>query len=337
MSEETQAQIDELREEHKNLNEAVTLRHKQEELKTVEGDLSELAKTAQKLSQSGYIHGAALSEQVQTLVGQIGQIRTLFTQVLNTASSRLQAELGQANLTVGSALGGQVSLIDSATEALNTLRERVENAEDQLDLVLQPLVEAHNQLDGLFNQLEWSLEQWNEFSGDRNSSGKLLVAATAEWKQTGRGSDDPDGNLYLTDKALIFEQKEKKGKTLGLFGGKMVQEVEWSIPLSDLTDVRSKNEGMFGGRDIIFVTVSSGNPAPEVKIELKGSADNNAWVSYINNVKQGHTLVETEKLEMPDIDLSEWDGSGTSISFNLSGLGTGNISFSIGDNKPKAD
>jgi len=320
-SDETQEKIAELRSEHNRLTTAATLRHKQDELRSLERELSELTQTAQKLTQGGYAGGAVLSGQIQVLSAKLAQSKALFTQVVTAASARLQAELGQANLGVGGALGGQTSLLDSATEALETLSGRVETAEGQLDSVLEPFTSAQYELDTLFNRLTWSQEQWGEFSGDKNAGGGLLIACEAEWKQTGKGGDDPDGILFLTDKALIFEQKEKKGKTFGMFGGKMVQEVEWSIPLGQISDVRSKNEGVFGGKDILFLTVSGGDPAPEVKIEVKGSADNKAWMAYIAQAKQGAPLFSAPDVVAPEIDLSEWDGSSTSFGVNFTSMG----------------
>ena len=325
-SDETQEQIAELRAEHNRLTTAVTLRHKQDDLKSLESDLTELSQSAQKLTQSGYAGGAALSGHIQSLTAQLGQARALFAQVLTVASARLQAELGQANLGVGGALGGQTALLDSATEALSALSERVETAEGQLDSVLESVSEARYNLESVFRVLTWSLDEWNEFSGDKNAGGALIIASEAEWKQTGRGKDDPDGILYLTDKALIFEQKEKKEKTFGLFGGKLVQEVEWSIPLGQISDVRSKNEGMFGGKDILFLTISTGDPAPEVKIEVKGSSDNKAWVAFITKTQQGAPIVDTPQTALPDIDLSDWTAlpmPNAGVGFSMSFAGKG--------------
>lgn len=308
-TQDPQARISQLRADHNRLTTAVTLQHKLSDLKNLETSLNTLTQTAQKLVQAGYPRGASLVEQVKGLTQHFAQVEAAFSQILGAASSRLQAELGQANLGVGGALAGQVAFLDSSIQALQALEERVESADQQLDSLLKPLQDARYEAENLFRNVSWSVEAWGDFSGDKNSGGGLLIAAEAEWKQTGRGGDDPDGVLYLTDKALIFEQKEKKGKTLGMFGGKMVQEVEWAIPLATITDVRTKNEGMFGGRDILFISVSTGDPAPEVKVEVKGSADNKAWAAYVQKATQGEDLFAVPPLSVATVDVSIWSGA----------------------------
>lgn len=304
-----QTLLTELRAEHNRLSTAVNLQHKQAELQSLEDDLDTLSKTVQSLSKNGYADAVKLSAHVESLSNALNRVRVLFGQALTTASARLKAELGQAEPAIKVALDGKGTQAEALLDYLKTLAPRLELAESQLDSLIDPIEDARYTLNSQFSVLSWSLEEWNEFSGDRNAHGSLLIAAEAEWKQSGRGGDDPDGVLYLTDKALIFEQKEKKGKTLGMFGGKMVQEVEFVLPLGGISDVRAKNEGMFGGRDILFISVSSGDPAPEVKVEVKGSADNKLWATYISKASQNHDLFETPMLTPPALDLSAWSGA----------------------------
>lgn len=78
--------------------------------------------------------------------------------------------------------------------------------------------------------------------------------------------------------------------------------------MADIADVRAKNEGMFGGRDILFISVSSGDPAPEVKVEVKGSADNKIWAAYIAHAQNGADLFAADAPTTSAPDLSLWAG-----------------------------
>ena len=89
----------------------------------------------------------------------------------------------------------------------------------------------------------------------------LAAPAQAEWVATGKGGDDPDGIVYLTDQRLLFEQKEKTGKKLGLFGGKQTQELEWELPLNLIEKVQAENKGLFGGKDMLHFELGAGAPA----------------------------------------------------------------------------
>lgn len=307
-SPDSQAQLEQLRAAHNQTATAVTLQHKQAALHDVERYVTNTVKTAEGLTQAGYARAAALSDRVRALQSGLDQARQAFNQLTNAASAHLKADLSQNEAAIAAALDGKTALVAPCLSALQAIADRVTLAEEQLDAVLKPVNDARYPLDQLLNVVKWSQSEWEEFSGNRGAYGGMLIAAEAEWKQTGRGGDDPDGVLYLTERALIFEQKEKKGKTLGMFGGKMVHEVEWAIPLTDISDVRAKNEGMFGGRDILFISVSSGDPAPEVKVEVKGSADNKIWAAYIGQARTGSDFFAAELTPVPTPDLGAWTG-----------------------------
>ena len=55
-----------------------------------------------------------------------------------------------------------------------------------------------------------------------------------------------DGVLYLTDRRVLFEQKERTGAFLGLFGGRNQQALTWAVALTDIEDVRAEDRGIFG-------------------------------------------------------------------------------------------
>ena len=63
--------------------------------------------------------------------------------------------------------------------------------------------------------INWYLDQRDEASFPFLAGEALFLAAKAEWVATGKGKDDPDGILYLTDQRLVFEQKETTGKKAG--------------------------------------------------------------------------------------------------------------------------
>ncbi|MCU0465207.1 MAG: hypothetical protein MUF38_11635 [Anaerolineae bacterium] len=303
-----QAQLEQLKADHKRITEAVNLRHKQSALTSLESQISVLGAAREKLADAGYIHNIPLTSLANALTAQhFANAKTHFAQISATASVRLAAELAQATPIITSALGGNRVALDPAVEALSGIDSRLSLAEEQLDEALKPTSDARYALDSFIRQLSWSQEEWSEFSGDK-SVGAPLVACEAEWIQTGRGGDDPDGVLYLTATHLVFEQKEKKGKTLGMFGGKVVQSVKWAITLGSISGVRAKNEGMFGGKDVLFLDLADGDPAPEVKLEVKGSADNKAWADYISRAQAGEYILQLPEDGGHAPDLSVWEG-----------------------------
>lgn len=308
-SPDPQAQLEQLKADHKRITEAVGLRHKQSDWVSLESQVNALGAASEKLADAGYIHTMPLTSLVNALTSQhLARAKAHFNQITATASARLAAELAQATPIITSALGGNRAALDPAVEALSGIDSRLSLAEEQLDEALKSASDARYALDSFIRQLSWTQEEWAEFSGDKSSVGAPLVACEAEWIQTGRGGDDPDGVLYLTPTHLVFEQKEKKGKTLGMFGGKVVQSVKWAVALRNIGGVRATNEGMFGGKDVLFLDLADGDPLPEVKIEVKGSADNKVWADYISRAQAGNYVFQLPDDDGHDPDLSVWAG-----------------------------
>lgn len=214
-STDPQAQIEQLRAAHNQTATAVTLQHKQTALQDVERYVANTVKTADGLTQTGYARAVALSSRVRALQSGLDQARQAFNQLASAASARLKAELAQNEAAIAAALDGKAALVAPCLSALQAIADRVKQAEQQLDALLQPISDARYPLDQLLNVVKWSQSEWEEFSGNRSAHGGMLIAAEAEWKQTGRGNDDPDGVLYLTERALIFEQKREKGQNAG--------------------------------------------------------------------------------------------------------------------------
>lgn len=180
--------------------------------------------------------------------------------------------------------------------AAAAIEAQIKQAQTSLDRFTTPLNQGFSALDRHLSLALLGAEAWAEFSGQAEAGEFPLLAADAEWV-AGTGKDQaPDGVLYLTDGRLIFEQKEKVGKTLGLFGGRKVQEVRWTLPLAQIEGVTAKNAGMFGGKDMLFIR----HGGLEYTVEVKGRASNDDWAQYIERAKAGQYAVSIDIPEQPD-------------------------------------
>ena len=115
----------------------------------------------------------------------------------------------------------------------------------------------------------------------------MIVAAPAEWTEAGEDRREMDGVLYLTDRRLLFEQKERTGAFLGLFGGRTEQALAWAVTLSDIQDIRAEDRGIFGAKQMLFLTTRPGTERPEITVEVKANADNQEWAGFISQAKSG--------------------------------------------------
>jgi len=196
-------------------------------------------------------------------------------------------------------IGNLENLPPRYIDAVNDFAEKVTQLESNItaasnritglySTLSDDVAETYNQL----NEIRWMCDERDEASFPFLAGENIFLAARAEWRSSGKGKDDPDGVLYLTDQRLIFEQKETTGKKLGLFGGKHTQELEWEIPLHQIEGLEHENKGFFGGKDIIHFTLGSGARYPKLSVEVKGATTNKFWIAQIQRMTKGETKDE---------------------------------------------
>jgi hypothetical protein len=140
----------------------------------------------------------------------------------------------------------------------------------------------------------------DEAKFDLSAGESIYMVAEAEWDD---GGEKPDGYLYLTNQRILFEQKEKVGKTFGMFGGKEVQELLWQEELSFLQEATNEDKGMFGGKDMVHMTFDAGASYGNLTVEIKGGVDSSVWSTQINRAASGK--IEEESTVEPDPELIE--------------------------------
>ncbi len=118
-------------------------------------------------------------------------------------------------------------------------------------------------------------------------------------QQPARHGDDPDGILYVTNKRLLFEQKEKQGKFLGVFGGKKVQNALWEVALAHLHTSEAERKGIIGGRAMLTLTFSSDASLPSITLEVKGGFGNERLERMLKLAQHGQF---TPPLDLPSLN-----------------------------------
>jgi hypothetical protein len=120
----------------------------------------------------------------------------------------------------------------------------------------------------------------------------LIIAAPAEWESS-ENHQEIDGILYLTDRRVLFEQKERTGAFLGLFGGQDQQALKWAVRLEDIQDVQAEDRGVLGVNDMLYLHLRPGADLAKLTVETKRSADNQEWAAFIRRAQSGG--YETER------------------------------------------
>jgi hypothetical protein len=196
---------------------------------------------------------------------------------------RLNGVLGNPN--------SAAPLLRSTQSQVNSLLNDLSIAESNLDRSYSSLEEQVIGLNNRLRNIHWAIDQLAEAKFQLVNDEELVLAVANRWDQEGK--DDPEGVLYLTDRRLIFERKEKVATKKILFittASELVQEVLVDQPLNALAGIKAENKGLFGHQDFLqveFLDRKLGSVA--FHIDGQNSKD---WVSLIERAKTGQIAAE---------------------------------------------
>lgn len=246
-----------------------------------------------QLEGRGYRFSTVLSSQAQALQAAWTAATQTIHQDIQQAVASLQPEATRVQGLVGQA----ESLVTNpdqfntasalAEQAVRALENQTKMAEETVRRGFSAVQTAVEMFEQHLKDANETLDELKEASITLNPDESVIMACKIEWAATGKGGDDPDGNIYLTDKRLVFEQKEKKGKFLGLFGGKQVQGQLWAVELSQITGMTADKKGLFGGRKMLLLGLAEGAPYPELPLEVKDGFGNERLAELIRRAQAG--------------------------------------------------
>ena len=240
----------------------------------------------QKIEQRGYAFLADLKRKLPDLRDQWDTARDQLHDTLTQQQVAIKKVVGETGAYIERVKEVDTAGLNKSETMVNTLQKTVEDAEEALGKLVEPITSAINAITSELYKIDRYLDARDEASFDFESGERVILADKAEWVVTGKGKEDPDGIVYLTDRRVIFEQKEKTGKKLGLFGGKKEQEIEWAITLDQIANIETENKGLLGGKDMITLTLSAGAEHNPLVMEIK-SADNKFWKDMLEKAKSG--------------------------------------------------
>lgn len=241
------------------------------------------------IRQQGYPYREYLENKVRVFGQQWDEIDGEINQWLNRESAGLESALSEAEplihrLNESQLNAGQQKLAEQVESHLEGLDAKVKAAEERIrslyDGLQREVGQTHSQLEEINRYLEWKEQASFPFLAGET----VYRAAQAEWVN---GGDNPDGYVFLTNQRIVFEQHEKTGKTLGLFGGKQVHQLLWEVPLNLVEKAEAENKGLLGGKDMVHLSLGSGAPYDRITLEVKGGVDCKLWAAEIGRMVRG--------------------------------------------------
>lgn len=244
-------------------------------------NLGQLLDKIEGLARANYVFLTEIREKAEALKSEWGEKADDARDKVGFHVRNMDNKLKSAGRAV------QEGVVAELRDKLDALKGEIADVESALDEHCESYEQRHDEIDRHVYDLTEAIKDRDEASFEFLAGENLYFASDAEWAATGRGGQDPDGVLYLTDKRLIFEQKEKTGKTLGLFGGKKQQGLKWAFDLNHITGVTTENKGMLGGKDMLNISLSPDADMAQVTVEVKRAADNKIWKTMIDRAVGG--------------------------------------------------
>ncbi len=272
-------------------------------ISTITTDIGRLPELIADVRRRGYVYRAYLEQKAEVLAQQWQETQSRVHETVNREIEDLREQLKPAEAAVRQIdFRPTLPVINSLESTLNLVQQKIEAAESRVQDMFRPLETELQTTKRQLDEIKWFCQVKEEASFDFYPAEAVFLAAKAEWVASGRGKDDPDGILFLTDQRLVFEQKEKVGG--GLFRrGEEKQGKTWEVPLSAVEDVQPENKGLFGGKDMLHLTLGRGAPYPKITVEVKGGVDCKYWARELKRMMSGET--KNERASQPDPELIE--------------------------------
>jgi hypothetical protein len=290
--------ISSIQQQFKDLPARVRLTSISESLSDLETRIKGLPEEIAAVRQRGYPYREYLEKKVEVFGTQWDKIRAEIRGWLERESSGLAAELEEIEPLLHRLRPGQLTTAQQSQAAqiesrLGTLDAKVKAAEDHLKTLFDGLQREVGQTHTQVEAIKGFLELKDEASFSFLAGETVFRADAAEWVN---GGDNPDGVIFLTNQRVVFEQKEKTGKTLGIFGGKQVHQVLWEVPLNQVSGAQAENKGLLGGKDMVHLQGSDSRT-----MEVKGGVDCKVWAAELGRMIRGEIGAAT----VQDPDLAE--------------------------------
>ena len=204
-------------------------------------------------------------------------------QVMQNNLRPLQSQLQQVNASLTNTTVAR-PLIARTQSQINNLLSTLSQIESNIRNSYAEVESNVSKASTRLNTIHWALTQLDEAKYKLSSGEDLVMAVKARWDQ--EGDNDPEGILFLTDKRLIFERKEKVATKKVLFvtvSSQLVHEVMIDQPLGSLQGVNAQNKGLFGHQDFIEVQFSDAK-LKLVSFHIDGQ-DSKQWAQRIDDAR----------------------------------------------------
>ena len=265
------------------------------DLDELETELTRVLDLLESARERGYVYQGDIDDLAIDAANKWQEVESDVRGDIQSQEQAFQSQL--------SPLNGQVSRLNSRLSNAGSARSHLQTVGTTTSTLTREVHGIRSAIQGRYNDIEttlyklqsrlniihWALGQSDEARFTMADGENLVQAVKARWDA--KGDDDPEGILFLTDKRLIFERKEKVATKKVLFvttASEMVHEVALDILLAEVASVKAVSKGLFGHQDHLEIKATQG----EIPFHINGQ-DSDAWATLVERVWTGR--IEDEK------------------------------------------
>lgn len=280
---------------HKN----ALLNKQRDRIGEIDAQLVRLPQQVAQLRTRGYVYKPHLEEQLAQLAQRWLPVRAQATAALELQVATLRPQVDRADEAVR-------RLQPLKTRRLTAVETTLKRVKDELSAIERRVNAAQKAVEGIFGALASEVQavesdvkecermlQWLDGASFSLHAGEGLVAATEARCQ--EGEERTSGILFLTDRRMLFERREKIARKKFLFittASELAKELYWEVALSDLERVEAgeARKALVLKRELLAVVPRSGAHASPVDLEL--DTDSDGWRALVLRCQSGNIAHE---------------------------------------------
>lgn len=254
------------------------------------GDLMESARA------KGYLFQGSLDNEVYSLQSQWSTLQPQLFERAQQQAANLQnrmplvyTQINAVNNSLRSPVSARAA-IQTAHTQINSVLQSADQVERSLETTYNPLQEQASTLRFKLTKIHWAIDQLTGAKFKLEDGEGLVMAVAARWDKEGK--EDPEGILFLSDRRLVFERKEKVAVKKVLFittATELVQEVLIDRSMPAIKAARPDNKGLFGNQDYLLVDFA--DSLGTVAFHIQGQ-DSKEWAALVEKVRTGQITSE---------------------------------------------
>ncbi len=282
-----------------DLHRDAKLVRERDRLGEIDARLGTLPQQIAALRSRGYLYRGTMEARLATLAARWPEARARAAAAVDAQAISLRSEVDRAEAAVR-------RLAPLRTRSLSSVQQTVQLAEDAVSAAERRVGAAREAVEAHYRALAGEVQQVERDAQACDRTMDLLDSATYSL-EAGEGAVDAvearwsaddaqvEGILFLTDRRLVFERREKVAKKKVLFittASELVKEVRWQAPLSELDRVEASEtrRALILKREVLSIAPRGGSGAAPAEFELH--ADSDAWRALVLRCQAGEIASE---------------------------------------------